>query len=137
LEAELRALVQELGLEETVMFTGMRTDVYRLLPGFDVFALSSRYEGLPIALLEAMATGVACVATRVGGIPEVVVHGREGLLVEPADPGVLAAALEKLVVDDPLRDALGHAARARASTFDLRRAVLDTQTIYERCLEGG
>ena len=60
----------------TCDFAGSRDDVPELLPAFDVFALSSRFEGLPIALLEAMATGLACVATTVGGIPEVVTDGR-------------------------------------------------------------
>ncbi|HET9608942.1 MAG TPA: glycosyltransferase, partial [Acidimicrobiales bacterium] len=75
LEDELRALARELGVADRVVFAGSRDDVFALLPAFDVFALSSRFEGLPIALLEAMATGVAPVVTRGGGVPEVVRDG--------------------------------------------------------------
>ena len=90
LEEELRALAVELGIGGRVRFPGSRDDVFALLPAFDVFVLSSRFEGLPIALLEAMATGVAPVATRVGGIPEVITDGQDGLLVDPGDPATLA-----------------------------------------------
>ncbi len=134
LEHELRAFATELRLRD-VLFTGMRTDVYDLLPGFDVYALSSRYEGLPISLLEAMATGLACVATRVGGIPEVIVQGRNGLLVEAGDASAFATALERLVTDESLRHAIADRAADRAAEFDLRGATLRTQEIYDRSLE--
>ena len=114
----------------------MRDDVYELLAGFDIFALSSRYEGLPIALLEAMATGVACVATSVGGVPEVIVDGREGRLVPAGDTAGFASALEEVLTDESMRRALGRAARERGETFDLRRAVRRTEAIYDRCLVG-
>ena len=129
------ARVSELALDH-VHFTGMRDDVYELLAGFDIFALSSRYEGLPIALLEAMATGVACVATSVGGVPEVIVDGREGRLVPAGDTAGFASALEEVLTDESMRRALGRAARERGETFDLRRAVRRTEAIYDRCLVG-
>ena len=82
LEEELRGLAGDAGRRRRgCVFAGSRDDVFALLPAFDVFVLSSRFEGLPIALLEAMATGVAPVATRVGGIPEVITDGQDGLLV--------------------------------------------------------
>jgi glycosyltransferase involved in cell wall biosynthesis len=137
LESELRAQVRDAGLEGMVLFTGLRDDVYALLPGFDVFALSSRHEGLPIALLEAMATGVPCVATSVGGIPEVVTDGIEGVLVEPGHAGELAAALEKVLTDATFARTLATAAQLRARDFDLGRAVVRTEAIYDRCLEDG
>jgi len=134
LEEDLRALAVELGIGGRVRFPGSREDVFALLPAFDVFVLSSRFEGLPIALLEAMATGVAPVATRVGGIPEVVGDGHDGLLVDPGDPAALAGALDRVLDDDALRDRLGEHARDRALAFDLANAVRRTEAIYAATL---
>lgn len=135
LEGALRAQAETLGIADAVLFTGMRDDVFELLPGFDLFVLSSRFEGLPIALLEAMASGVAPVTTRVGGIPEVITDGHDGLLVEPGDPGTLATALSKLLADDTARRTIAEAARERASSFDLRKAVGLIESIYDRALD--
>lgn len=137
LEGELRALAGELGIERRVVFAGSRDDVFELLPGFDAFVLSSRFEGLPIALLEAMATGVAPVATPVGGIPEVITDGVDGLLVPPGDPDALGAALGKVLRDGALRADLGARARARARDFDLVHAVRRTEAIYRLALGHG
>src|SRR5205085_11956587 len=76
-EAHLRELVDSLRLDDHVTFAGSRSDVQDLLAAFDVFALTSLYEGLSIALLEAMAAGIPCVATRVGGVPEILLDGEE------------------------------------------------------------
>ena len=84
-----------LGLAPRVRFLGERAGVERLLPGMDVFVLSSREEGIPNALLEAMAAGRPCVATAVGGTPEVLRDGETGWLVPPADPAALAEALAR------------------------------------------
>lgn len=134
LEEEVRRRVDELGLTSRVLFTGMRDDVYDLLSGFDVFALSSRHEGLPIALLEGMATGLPCVVTRVGGVPEVVRDGIEGFLVEPGSPELFSVALRKLLSDGELRTTMGQAAMIRAGAFDLSEAVVRTQEIYDLVL---
>ncbi len=134
LEEELRALVAREGLGGRVTFAGSRDDVAALLPAFDVFALSSRYEGLPIALLEAMAAGRACVATAVGGVPEVIEDGADGVLVAPGDPEALAGALAALL-DDPARRArLGARAAARAEDFRLDAAVARIEAVYDRVL---
>jgi glycosyltransferase involved in cell wall biosynthesis len=134
LEAETRRLADRLGLREAVVFAGFRTDARRLAAAFDVFALSSTYEGLPIALIEAMALGRPAVVTRVGGTPEVVTDGAYGLLVPPRDPAALAAALLRLLGDPGLRAAMGTAARARALDFDIRTAVRRMEQVYAELL---
>lgn len=135
LEAELRQRVADLDLEEHVRFLGMRDDVLDLLPGLDVFVLSSRYEGLPISMLEAMAAEVACVLTRVGGIAEAVNDGQEGLLVPAAAPEALAGALSQVLMDPDLRSRLGAAARERVQRdFSIDRAVLTLEERYTSLL---
>ena len=121
--------VRRLGLQSVVRLAGERDDVGELLAKADLFVLSSRSEGLPLSILEAMATGLPVVASRVGGVPELVVDGETGLLVPPGDPHALAAAIERLLDDPALRRRLGTAGRTRVSEhFDLasaRRAHLD------------
>jgi glycosyltransferase involved in cell wall biosynthesis len=134
LERDLRRAVDQLELQGCVSMLGSRADVADLLAGFDVFALSSRHEGLPIALLEAMAAGVGCVATRVGGVPEVVTDGVDGLLVEPGEPAALATAIARLLDDAELRAELGARARRTAGGFDLGAAVARTQAVYDEVL---
>jgi glycosyltransferase involved in cell wall biosynthesis len=129
LEREIRAL----GIEESVRLVGERSDVLRLLAGGDVFVLSSSSEGLPMSVLEAMAAGLPVVASRVGGVPELLDDGEEGLLVRPGEVGELAAALAHLIAEPATRRRLGDAARARAEAyFDLepfRQAHLE---LYSR-----
>jgi len=118
--AALERLANERGLGSRVAFLGERSDVDRLLPAFDVFALSSREEGIPNALLEAMAAARPAVVTRVGGNAEVLEDGRTGWLVPPRDPAALAAALaEALARPD-------EAARRGAAA---RRAMIETRSI--------
>lgn len=131
LEDEVRREVERLGLRDAVLFTGSRSDVPELLPGFDVFALSSRHEGLPIALLEAMAAGVPPVATRVGGVPEVIEDGVSGVLVEPGDVDELAAALTGLLADPTRRSEIGSQAAVRGRRFELAGAVARLQDLYD------
>ena len=115
LRAELQALAEELGITSYVQFSGFRGDVAELLAASDVFALSSTSEGMPIALLEAMAAGCAVVATAVGGVPNMLDNGKTGLLVQSADPEALAQALIDLL-DNPVRArTLGDAARQRVT----------------------
>ena len=102
-----------LGIADRVVFAGARSDVPELLRAIDVFALSSTTECLPISLLEAMAAGRPAVCTDVGGIAEVIVDGRTGLLVPPSDPERMAAALVTLLADPARRQSMGRAARLR------------------------
>lgn len=131
LERTLRDSVQRHGLTARVTFAGSRDDVLEVLPAFDVFALSSLHEGLPIALLEAMAAGLPCVATRVGGVHEVVTDGQGGLLVPPGDPAGFATALATLLDDADLRARMGGLSRARVADLDAAPAVSRLQEIYE------
>jgi glycosyltransferase involved in cell wall biosynthesis len=127
----LEALAKQLGLERAVTFTGFRKDAVRIASAFDVFAMSSLHEGLSIALVEAMALGKPVVVTRVGGLPEVVEDGKDGVLVPPSDPGALATRIIDVLGDPELRDRLGRAARRRAEAFDVRRSVRRTEEAYD------
>jgi glycosyltransferase involved in cell wall biosynthesis len=135
LEASLRAEVRRRGLDRHVRFLGMRDDVLELLPALDLFVLGSRFEGLPIALLEAMAAGVPCVATRVGGVHEAVQDGQQGVLVPPGDPAALAAAALGLVLDPDRRERMGASGVERVREhFSIDRAARRIEAIYEEVL---
>jgi len=113
-------------------FGPARRDVLMALRLGDLFALPSLEEGLPLALLEAMALGLPCVSTTVNGIPEALVDGRTGLLVPPSRPDELFRAFARLTSDSTLRMRLGAAARARAQgRFDVRQATLATLRAYD------
>lgn len=117
LEHELTALVADLGLAGRVRLVGLRDDAPRLLAASDALVLASAWEGLPNVLMEAMAAGLPCVATRVGGVPELVEDGRTGTLVPPGDPGALARAMAGIMSLPPAeRAAMG--ARGRAAVVD-------------------
>jgi glycosyltransferase involved in cell wall biosynthesis len=134
LEDDLRAAAGDLGIGEAVLFTGHREDARRLLGAFDVFALPSLHEGLPISLLEAMARARPVVASRAGGMPEVVTDGRDGLLVPVGDAPALGDALVRLLRNPGLRERLGRAARRRAGEFDIRTAVRRQEEVYGKLL---
>jgi len=128
----LEALAGELGIADAVRFAGARTDVPELLRLFDLFALSSKTEGISVALLEAMATGLPAVVTDTGGNPEVVVEGQSGHLVPVGDYRLLGEALAGLLADRARRRAWGQAARARVEQeFSLDRMVREYESIYE------
>ena len=130
-EAEIRRL----GLDGSVRLAGERGDVPALLAGSDVFVLSSRSEGLPVSVLEAMAAELPIVASNVGGLAELVVDGESGILVPPGDPESLAGALRRLIEDPELRRGLGAAARARAeASFDLASFQRAHVELYDRQL---
>jgi len=105
-----------------------------LLREAEVLVMPSRSEGLPMALLEAMAYGMAAVATEVGGIPEVVDDGVDGLLVAGEDPVALAAALTGLAADPERRQRLGAAARARAESLDANEVAGRLDSLYASLL---
>jgi glycosyltransferase involved in cell wall biosynthesis len=112
--AELVALATELGLAERVEVVGWQVDARSWLASFDVFALPSRFEGFPLSIVEAMLAGTPVVASDIASIPEAVVHGHTGLLVDPDDADGLAAALRELLYDAERRRTLASAARRHA-----------------------
>jgi glycosyltransferase involved in cell wall biosynthesis len=131
--ARLESLTAELGLERTVIFLGRRDDVADVLAAFDVAVLSSDFEGTPLALMECMEAGLPIVATRVGGVPEMIEDGVHGLLVEPQDPSAMAASIERLLADPDRAGELGaQARRRRREEFDIDVAADRFGELYER-----
>ena len=130
-EADLRARAEQPPLAGRVVFAGAVDDVVPWLRAADVFAFPSEYEALGLSLLEAAACGLGCVASRTGGIVDVVEDGRNGLLVTPGDGAALAAALARLVSDDGLRATFGGAARRTVETrFDEAESAEQYRTLF-------
>jgi glycosyltransferase involved in cell wall biosynthesis len=134
LEGEIRRLAHARGLDDTVVFTGFRSDAQRIAASFDVFTMSSEFEGLSIAVIEALALGKPSVVTDVGGLPEVVTDGREGFVVPASDPAALADRIVTLIEDPELRMRMGEAAEQRSQAFDIRTAVRRMEEVYEELL---
>jgi glycosyltransferase involved in cell wall biosynthesis len=132
----VRQLVAELSLGDKFVFAGFRADVPQVLSELDVFVLSSTSEGMPLAVLEAMAGSKAIVATRCGGIPEVLEDGRSGLLVPPSDPAALAQAIGQLLSDESSALRMGQNAQARLRTqFTLDGMIERYEDLYLSHLE--
>jgi len=129
-ESVLRAQAERLGIAPWVRLLGLRADVADLLAQADIFVMPSRSEGLPLALLEAMSAGMAIVASRVGGIPEAV-GIRAAILVPPEDPAALAAALDRLAVEESLRDAFGREAKVAAARYTVAAMADAYERLYE------
>jgi len=128
----LEAMTAEIGLDGSVDFLGQRNDVPALLSAFDVAVSSSDFEGTPLAVMEYMAAAKPIVATRVGGVPELIDHGVNGLLVEPRDPAALAASIAQLLRDRDYGETLGARARERQrKEFDIEAAVRRIERLYE------
>lgn len=129
--AALEARARALGLAQRIRFLGERDDVALRLQGFDVFVLSSREEGIPNALLEAMAAGLPAVATAVGGTPEVLRDGETGWLVPPASPGPLADAVAEALASRAEAGRRGRAARSHVlDALDIGAMVRRHETFY-------
>lgn len=133
----LEKLVQELGLEGRAHLVGRaaRAEAVALFRGCAFFALPSRHEPLGIVNLEAMAAGKAVVATRVGGVPEIVLGNQTGILVAPDDADALAGALNTLAEDEALRESFGRAATERAREFAWPRIAAQYLEIYRRVIK--
>lgn len=127
----LEALIAETGLEGRVHLAGHRDDIPDLQEAADLFVMPSLWEGLPLAVLEAMFAGNPVVASLASGIPEAMDDGVEGRLVPPGDPAVLAEALAPLLRDGNLRRKMGEAARTRAHRdFTVERMASDYEALY-------
>ncbi|HEY2434199.1 MAG TPA: glycosyltransferase [Vicinamibacterales bacterium] len=129
----LHARVRELRLESRVEFAGHQQSVERFVRDFDLFVLPSRTEGIPLAMLEAMATGIPVVATAVGGVPEVIVNGESGVLVAPNDSLALSAALIRVLSDPTLRARLGESgAKQVRGSFSLASMAARYRALYHQ-----
>ena len=127
----LRELVTFRGLSNKVWLPGARSDVADVIRGFSVFALPSLSEATPVVLLEAMASGLPVVATRVGGVPDLVLENRTGLLVEPSDPTAFADAIATYVLDGEMRQRHGIAGRAHIeAAYSIDATVAGYAALY-------
>jgi len=130
---ELESLVNQLGLSQSVRFLGWRRDLVRVYADLDVVALSSLNEGSPVVLIEALAAARPVVATAVGGVPEVVIHGQTGLTVPVSDVSALSESILTLLRDRSLADRLGQAGRQHVyPRYDSSRLVDDVRQLYLR-----
>ncbi|MBV6306763.1 glycosyltransferase family 4 protein [Candidimonas humi] len=133
----LREQVASEGLGDRIHLLGRRRDIANLLSGFDIFALATKSEALGTAYLEAAACGLPLVGTNVGGVPEIIEEGVNGLLVEPGNRAQLADALSRLVDDPALRARLGEAARAKVAgdpRFSVGYMAEATESLYYQWL---
>jgi glycosyltransferase involved in cell wall biosynthesis len=128
---KMMVLAQSLGISEAVIFLGWRHDLPILYRTMDIFLLSSRNEGTPVSVIEAMAAGLPVVATNVGGVPDLVNPGNSGLLVPAGDPVAMADAVFRLAGDTHTRTAMGTEGRNIAKTrYTSERLVQDVDRLY-------
>ncbi|MGC8717251.1 MAG: glycosyltransferase family 4 protein [bacterium] len=131
----LECLTEKLGIKDSVHFLGGIPNAKSYFPNFDIFVLPSLMDFLPISIIEALSTGRAVVATKVGGIPEIIEDGKSGILVPARDSRVLAEAIEALIVDSGLRERIGENGYKRFKEgFSISRMVERTNEIYKSLL---
>jgi len=136
LRPDLENLARELDVYGRVIFTGFRSDIQQLLSTLDVLVVPSLLEGFPMITLEAMAMATPVVATRIHGITEQIVDGKEGILIPPRNPEALATAVQRLITDKQLGTNLGTAARSRVeSFFSIATMVRETKQVYSSLLK--
>jgi glycosyltransferase involved in cell wall biosynthesis len=129
-------LASELGVVRHCLFPGYQEEIGRFFAAFDAFVLPSGNEGTPVTAIESLASGCPVVATRVGGVPDVVQDGVDGFLVEPADLEALADRLARLAGDLELRVQMGAAGRERVlPRYSVERLIDDVDDLYRRLLE--
>lgn len=134
-QGEIERLARARGVDQAIRFLGYYRDTLRLLAAMDLFLLPSTWEGLPVSILEALHAGVPVIATRVGGIPEIIRDGQEGLLIEPRRPDQIAEAVIRLARNWALRAELSRAADVRAQTmFSMASMTARMEDIYMRAL---
>ena len=127
-------MVQTRGLARYVHLVGQRSDVPCLMTAADLFVLPSQFEGLPLVVLEAMASGLPVVGTRVGGLQTLIDDGESGLLVPAGDYQALADAIARVLTDPRLRMHLAHGARERAEHYTWQSVGARMEALYARIL---
>ena len=138
-EGEMRQVLEEqangLGLDDRITFAGFREDVPAVLAGMDAFVLPSLNEGMGRVLVTAMALGKPIVATKVGGVPELLGNGEAGILVPPGDSGAIAEAVSTVLCDRSRAHALGEAGRRRASRYSAESMISALAKVYHEVME--
>ena len=135
LREQLGEQARNLGLDGQIHFLGLRTDIPDVLAAMDVFVLSSDWEGNPLSMMEAMASGLPIVSTAVGGVPDLIANGRAGLLVPPRDVNGLSGAMTFLLHDQESRRSMAAAAAQRAKeNFDVSKMVRAYEQLYENLI---
>jgi glycosyltransferase involved in cell wall biosynthesis len=135
---KLESLIDELKIRESLSMLGRRDDMPSVYASLDIMVSASRKEGLPMAILEGMASRLPLVATAVGEVPTIVLDGRTGVLLSPEDPGALASAIIKLLQDPAERERLGAAARKLIEDeFSADRMTADYLRVYEKASSQG
>jgi glycosyltransferase involved in cell wall biosynthesis len=138
LRAEVEAKIKSLSLGDCVHLVGLQEDVRPYVSAMDVFLMTSEFEGLPVALLEAMAMETSPVVTAVGGMPEAVADGVSGFVLAPSDTPGLVSAVNRLFADDALRLRVGKSARERVDReFGMQRMLGEVHGVYEKVLAAG
>ena len=132
---KLESQISSLKLKDQFFLVGEKKDAARYLSSFDIFVLPSLKEGFPYTILEAMRAGLPIVATAVGGIPEAISSGREGLLVRPREPQALAEAILRLLRNPELAATLGRNAREKVKQFSLQRMLQKTEEVYREVMD--
>lgn len=135
LEEELKNLVSEKELDSFILFAGFRENIISYMKEFDIFVLSSNLEGLCTSLIDASACGLPIVATETGGIPEIVLHNKTGLLSEPENPEQLADVIDLILSDPGLREEFSGNAVKHAENFDFKHTVNGTLQIYREVID--
>lgn len=135
LRGSMAAYAGTLGIADRVIFTGWRKDLPRIYADLDLLVVSSDNEGTPVSAIEAMASARPVVATRVGGLPDIVTEGETGFLVPPRDANALADAVFRVIGDPEMSSRMGRAARTIAlDRFTTQRLISDVQNLYEELL---
>jgi glycosyltransferase involved in cell wall biosynthesis len=136
LRASLKALAVSLGIQNSTIFCGNRQDIPAVMAALDILVFSSRWEGLPVALLEGLASSLSVVATHVGGVPGVIQNGVTGFLVPPADSDALASSCTSLVKDAALRERIGQAGYDHVqANYGMDGMVKKTISLYRSLLQ--
>jgi len=135
LKSEMEGYAQDLHISQQVIFTGWRRDLPRIYADLDVLVVSSNNEGTPVSAIEAMASGCPVVATRVGGLPDIIKDGETGYLVPARQSQPLAGAIVRVIENAQAAEQMGRSGRLSVKEkFSLDRLVSDTEALYEKLL---